>query len=132
MDVFSLRDQPDTPLPAHLRLVSMLFAPVDEDAARAYYAACSTAARLGEKVSGVMNFMGSLTTCDFKYFKVEYGPVGEQNWYFLMQSDQPVMSGAVMQRNSCTVRVGDYQLRLIVVDKTGNYPEPRVARVSTE
>ena len=54
-------------------------------------------------------------------------PGGE--WSFVERHDAPVAGGALGSWNTGTVPAGEYELRLIVVDISGNYPEPCTVRL---
>jgi dipeptidyl aminopeptidase/acylaminoacyl peptidase len=91
--------------------------------------ACVTSPRVGDAVTGVMPLKGSTNLPDFQYFKVEYRPVGEANWRWLMEGRTPVANGKIMDWHTYTVPKGRYEIRLTVVKRDGNYPEPCITRV---
>lgn len=66
---------------------------------------------------------GTASTEDFWYWKMELSPDG-QNWTVLYRSESPVSRGRLMEFNTSTVSPGGYRLRLVVVKRDGNYPEP--------
>ena len=66
---------------------------------------------------------------NYPYYKFEYRPVGEEAWRFLVRFDQPIAKGTLMEWHTYTVPRGEYELRLTVVDRSGNYPEPCVVKV---
>jgi hypothetical protein len=66
---------------------------------------------------------GTATTDAFVYWKVELSADGA-NWTTLYRSETPVTGGRLMEFNTTTVRSGQYRLRLMVVQKDGNYPGP--------
>ena len=41
-------------------------------------------------------------------------------------------NGVLIEFNTGTVPRGTYQIRLMAIDRTGNYPEPRIIQVSTQ
>ena len=47
-----------------------------------------------------------------------------QGWTVLYRSEGPVAAGQLIEFNTRTVPRGSYQLRLMAVDKTGNYGPP--------
>ncbi|MBC8252900.1 MAG: PQQ-binding-like beta-propeller repeat protein [Ardenticatenia bacterium] len=85
--------------------------------------------RMGDWISGVVPFEGSANVPNFQYYKFEYRSVGEEAWRFLVRFDQPVTNGTLMEWHTHTVPKGEYELRLTVIDRSGNYPEPCVVRV---
>ncbi|OQY48011.1 MAG: hypothetical protein B6242_03495 [Anaerolineaceae bacterium 4572_78] len=77
----------------------------------------------GASLSGVVQFVGTANIENFDYYKVELRyPNGE--WSFLQRYDSPVSQGVIAVWDTNTVLPGRYGFRLIVVDKTGNYPLP--------
>lgn len=84
---------------------------------------------MDEWISGVVPFKGSADIPNFQYYKFEYRPFGEKEWRFLVRFDRPVTNGTLMEWHTYTVPPGRYEVRLTVVDKTGNYPEPCIVRV---
>lgn len=78
----------------------------------------------GATVSGVIQIVGSANTPDFWYYKFEFQGNGFGEWTFIQQFETPVSGGILGVWDTQSVPSGDYQFRLVVVDKTGNYPEP--------
>ena len=62
------------------------------------------------------------------YWKAEVSADG-QHWALLYRSQQAVASGLLVRLNLTTVPAGPLQMRLMAVDRTGNYPEPCVVQV---
>jgi hypothetical protein len=62
------------------------------------------------------------------YWKGELSADG-QHWTTLYSSQQPVRDGTLVEFLTSTVPKGQYQLRLMAVDKSGNYPEPCVVQI---
>jgi hypothetical protein len=83
----------------------------------------------GATVRGVVQVRGRANIDRFSYFKFEFRPEGTPTWSFLMRSDQPVAEGLLWAWDTKAVSAGAYRLRLVVVDQTGNYPEPCEIRV---
>lgn len=78
---------------------------------------------------GWWNIVGTAAIPNQEYWKGELSPNG-QGWVMLYRSHAAVQDGLLIEFNTRTVPRGDYQLRLTAVDRTGNYPEPCVIRVS--
>ena len=79
---------------------------------------------------GIVQFRGTATRPNFDYYKFEFKPEGAKDWNFLVRFDRPVVDGVLMEWHTTTVPPGVYWLRLIVVDKSGNYwPEFAELRV---
>ncbi len=77
----------------------------------------------GATVSGVVQIFGAAVVDNFDYYKIEFRPPGG-NWNFIQNYTTPVPDGFLAAWNTDTVPAGTYGFRLVVVDKTGNYPEP--------
>lgn len=88
-------------------------------------AARITTPGMGATVSGVVQFTGTANIENFQYYKMELG-VGPSptEWAFLFSRDTPVVDGPLGSWDSATVPPGTYTIRLVVVDRTGNYPPP--------
>jgi len=80
---------------------------------------------------GWWNIVGTAAIPNQEYWKGELSPNG-QGWTMLYRSNAAVQDGTLIEFNTRTVPRGDYQIRLTAVDRTGNYPEPCVIRVSTK
>lgn len=66
---------------------------------------------------------GTATVEPFWYWKMELSP-DDHNWTVLYRSESPVSSGELMAFNTTTVAPGRYRMRLVVVKRDGNYPQP--------
>ncbi|MGQ9594545.1 MAG: hypothetical protein ACUVXH_08460 [Anaerolineae bacterium] len=88
-------------------------------------AARITAPGAGATVSGVVQFTGTANVENFQYYKLELG-VGPSptEWAFLFSKETPVVDGPLGSWDSAAVPPGTYTIRLVVVDRTGNYPPP--------
>lgn len=78
---------------------------------------------------GWWSISGAAAIANLWYWKGELSADG-QHWTTLYNSQQPVQSGMLIEFLTTTVPKGSYQLRLMAVDKSGNYPEPCVVRVN--
>ena len=83
---------------------------------------------LNQVVQGNMPIRGSANIANFQYYKIEVGPGAtpkDQQWTVVGQlHNSPVAGGVLETFNSGAYAPGTYTLRLVVVDQTGNYPEP--------
>jgi len=77
-----------------------------------------------EDVSGVINVVGSANHDQFQYYKIEYAPAGSENFAYIAGGNSPVVNGVLGSIDTTTLGNGRWTLRLIVVDKTGNFPPP--------
>lgn len=96
--------------------------------------ACPQAAVKIERIvtagPGWWNVYGSAGAVNLEYWKAEISADG-QGWALVYRSANLVTNGLLIEFNTRTVARGDYQLRLLAVDKTGNYGPPCTVRVST-
>ena len=83
----------------------------------------------GAALRGTIQIRGTADSDRLAYYKLELRPEGDQTWGFLARFGQPVTDGVLMTWDTTTVSPGAYRLRLVVVDETGNYPEPCEMRV---
>ena len=80
-------------------------------------------------LTGIVQIQGTANIDRFAYYKFEFRPEGSPTWRFLTRFEQPVTNGKLMDWHTYTVPPATYWLRLVVVDQTGNYPEPCEIRV---
>jgi len=71
----------------------------------------------------VWNVYGTAAIPNLEYWKAELSADG-QGWALLYRSAAAVGDGLLIEFNTRTVPKGAYQLRLLAVDRTGNYGEP--------
>jgi hypothetical protein len=86
----------------------------------------------GATVSGVIQIIGSANIPDFWYYKFEFKGNGFGDWTFIQRFETPINGGILGAWDTRSVPSGDYQLRLVVVDKTGNYPDPCAISLSVQ
>ncbi len=72
---------------------------------------------------GWWNVYGAAGAANLAYWKAELSADG-QGWALLYRSAAAVADGLLIEFNTRTVPKGAYQLRLLAVDRTGNYGEP--------
>jgi hypothetical protein len=75
-------------------------------------------------VIGLVQVQGAAAIDNFDYYKFEFQDPVSGEWVFITRFDNSVTEGVLGSWNSDTVPPGSYQFRLVVVDKTGNFPEP--------
>jgi hypothetical protein len=80
--------------------------------------------------AGWWNITGTADIPNLEYWKGEISADGK-GWTMLYRSPQPVRDGLLIEFNTRTVPRGTYQVRLLAVDRTGNYPAPCVIQVTT-
>ena len=83
---------------------------------------------MNQVVRGNMPIRGTANVPGFQYYKIEVAPGAspqDQEWTVIGQLHRtPVVSGVLETFNSGAYPPGTYTVRLVVVDNTGNYPEP--------
>ncbi len=82
----------------------------------------------GAVVSGVIQIVGSANIPDLEYYKFEFR-ASAGDWTFIQRFNQDINGGILGAWDTRSVPSGDYEFRLVVVDKTGNYPSPCVVRL---
>lgn len=85
----------------------------------------------GARVAGVIQVNGVAAIENFDYYKFEFRGAGG-DWSFIERHNAPVNGGVLGSWNTDTVAPGEYELRLVVVDTSGNYPEPCIVRLIVE
>jgi len=80
----------------------------------------------GAQVNGIVTVMGAASVDNFDYYKFEFRVPSTDEWVFITLFNNPVPQGVLGTWNSDTVPPGVYDFRLVVVDSTGNFPEPCV------
>ncbi len=94
---------------------------------------CITFPRVDSVLRGPVEFRGTATRANFDYYKFEFKTESATDWNFLTRFKKPVVNNVLMEWHTRTVPRGIYLVRLIVVDKTGNYwPEFAQVRVIVE
>ena len=72
-------------------------------------------------------------TNKFDYYKFEFRHQVETEWSFIQDFKAPVVDGILGSWSiPPSLPAGAYAFRLVVVDKTGNYPEPCEVQVTIE
>lgn len=80
----------------------------------------------GAQVDGIVTVSGAASIDNFDYYKFEFRVPSTDEWVFIARFDNSVPQGVLGTWNSDTVPPGNYEFRLVVVDQTGNFPEPCV------
>ena len=91
-----------------------------------------TAPGQNARLSGVVQVIGTAAIGNFWYYKVEIG-IGNDPSGWTVIGDlhyEPVSSGVLERFNAAAFPAGQYTIRLVAVDKTGNFPEPCAVRVT--
>lgn len=76
-------------------------------------------------LQGIVEVKGTADITNFWYYKLEVAsgdsPIA---WRWIGAEYQPVTAGVLILWDTSIFPPGPYSLRLVVVDKTGNFPEP--------
>jgi hypothetical protein len=81
-----------------------------------------TAPGVGQVVHGAVEVRGTAQIPDFDYYKFEFRSAGSQGeWAFLQRHDQPVSGGVLGVWDAGVLPDGEYEFRLVVVRRDGNY-----------
>ena len=87
-----------------------------------------TSPGMNQAVRGDVSIRGTANIAGFQYYKVEVAAganPGDQGWGVVgVLHDAPQDGGVLETFNSGAYAPGVYTLRLVVVDSSGNYPEP--------
>lgn len=83
----------------------------------------------GAQVDGIVQVMGAAAIDNFDYYKFEFRIPNADEWVFIARFDSSVAEGVLGSWNSDTVPPGNYEFRLVVVDQTGNFPDPCAIRL---
>ena len=83
-------------------------------------------------LKGAVEFRGSANIDNFDFYKFELRAAGATDWSTLEMFKEPVADGFLGTWNTSALPAGAYTFRLVVVDKTGNYPEPCEVHVTIE
>jgi hypothetical protein len=77
------------------------------------------------------NVYGAAVIPNLEYWKAELSADG-QGWALLYRTERAVSDGLLVEFNTRTVPRGGYLLRLLAVDRTGNYGEPCTVRITIQ
>ncbi|HIC92846.1 MAG TPA: hypothetical protein EYP09_01155 [Anaerolineae bacterium] len=84
-------------------------------------------------LKGTVQVFGSACVDNFWYYKFEFRSEDfPDEWHFIQRYDAPVEDGPLGVWDTSILPAGTYSFRLVVVDRTGNYPPPCEVRVTIE
>lgn len=93
-------------------------------------AAAITSPGAGQIASSLLPVTGTANTPGFQFYKLEWRWEGNPEvWHWFGGSETPAIATTLAAFNPTGLPAGAYDLRLVVVDNTGNYPEPCTVRV---
>lgn len=83
---------------------------------------------------GAVEFRGAANIDDFQFYKLELkGEITSGEWQTILTDETPVTDGVLGVWDTSVLPAGAYAFRLVVVDKTGNYPvDPCEVNVTIE
>ncbi len=113
-----------SPLPAQATLTTTL--PLGYDGICADMRSVITSPPVGATLSGVVQFYGTAAHPDFQFYKLEIRQEGAStsaDFITFVTRYEPVVNGLLGELNTAAFGDGEYWIRLVVVDHTGNYPE---------
>lgn len=82
------------------------------------------APRPGDTLSGTVQVKGTADIENFWYYKLEFRHDGLDNWHYITGQHTAVENDVLGSWHTNTVPDGNYIFRLVIVDRTGNYPPP--------
>jgi hypothetical protein len=78
---------------------------------------------IGQSFTGPVSIVGTATHDNFDYYKLEYGAGPDPAvWSYFAGGEAPVVGGRLGTLNP--LPPGTYSIRIVVVDKSGNFPPP--------
>jgi hypothetical protein len=87
-----------------------------------------TSPGVNQVVQGNVVIRGTADIPNFQYYKIEVGPGAnpkDNEWTVVGQLRRSTVTNGLLETfNSAAYPPGTYTLRLVVVDQTGNYPDP--------
>ncbi len=87
----------------------------------------------GAVVSGQVPIVGTAQHDRFSFYKLEFAASGaNQNFNYFDGAENPVIGGLLGNLNSTAMANGAYVIRVVVVDATGNYPQPCSVTVTVQ
>lgn len=103
---------PPTPIPA-----PVIYAPSCPDSR-----AVILEPGVGQRISGPVALIGTAQTENFQYLKIEVKPAGASgDFNFYLRREMAVVNGQLGTFDPAGLPAGDYLLRLVTVDITGNF-----------
>lgn len=79
----------------------------------------------GQIADGELAVTGTASIDGFQFYKLEWAAdANPQQWNWFAGSEHPVVGSVLGSFNPAGLPSGTYQIRLVVVDNTGNYPQP--------
>ena len=86
----------------------------------------------GSTVRDVVNIIGSANIPNFGFYKYETAPVNDPTWLTIQAGNTIVINDVLGPWDTTRLNPGDYYLRLVVTDNTGQSLPPCVVQVRVE
>ena len=86
----------------------------------------------GSSIQGVINIIGSANIPNFGFYKYETTSVNDSNWLTIQAGNSPVVNDILGPWDTTRLNPGDYYLRLVIVDNTGQSLNPCTIQVRIE
>lgn len=79
---------------------------------------------VGQRITGPVRVIGTAAVENFEYYKIEFKPANAPgDFSFYMRRDDPVVNAPLGTWDPSGLPPGEYLLRLVTVDITGNFGE---------
>jgi hypothetical protein len=92
--------------------------------------AAITSPGMNAAVAGIVEIRGTATQSDMQYWKVEFRPETSTTYSSLNNTTTVVTDGVLARWSTRTVSNGVYFVRLVIVQKDGNFPTPCEIRIT--
>jgi hypothetical protein len=83
----------------------------------------------GERISGIVEIVGSVNIESFAYYKYEYSTVGTINWNTIAAEDQKKLNESLGNWNVSDLTPGTYLLQIVVIDNENDALTPCIISV---
>jgi hypothetical protein len=89
-----------------------------------------TSPGVGQTITGPTAIVGTANIPNFQFYKLEWSSAAAPDqWHWFAGAETPVDNGVLGTFNPALVPPGTYNIQLVVVDVTGNFPPPCVVQV---
>ncbi|HEY80988.1 MAG TPA: hypothetical protein EYP25_09120 [Anaerolineae bacterium] len=89
-----------------------------------------TSLGVGQTLTGPVQIIGTANIPNFQFYKLEWSSAAApEDWHWFAGAETPVVNGVLGSFNPALVPPGSYNIRLVVVDNTGNFPPPCTVQV---
>lgn len=85
-----------------------------------------------ETIQGIVEIIGSVDIPNFGFYKFEMAAINDTSWLTIQAGDTITQAGRLGYWDTTRLPPGDYVLRLVVTDNTGNSLDPCAVQVRVE